>query len=94
MGREKAYDCSVCCRVCRRFVSTVASSGFDGGAQAVIAIWIEPHERSEATDAYRDRLSAEQIKQIEDAEDGALIQLQMNICGDPTINRVLIIPEG
>lgn len=60
----------------------------------MIAIWIEPHERQEAIDAYRQRLSDKQIEQIEEAPESALIQLQMNICGDPNISSVLVVEEG
>lgn len=41
------------------------------------AIFIEPHERAEAIEAYRDRLSDEQVSEIEDAPDGALIRLSV-----------------
>lgn len=43
------------------------------------AVFIEPHERFEALAVYRDRLTPEQIEQIEDAPDGALIRLSFGI---------------
>lgn len=33
----------------------------------MIGVWIEPHERHEAVEAYRDRLSVAQVEAIEDA---------------------------
>ncbi len=60
----------------------------------MIAVWIEPHERHEAIEAYRDRLTESQIEQIEEAPETALIQLQMGLCGDPAVNAVHIIEEG
>ena len=60
----------------------------------MIAIWIEPHERREAIEAYAARLAPAMVEQIEDAPETALIQLFFNICGDPTMNSVQIIPEG
>lgn len=60
----------------------------------MIAIWIEPHERIEALAAYQSRLTHEMIRQIENAPATAIIQVFFNICGDPTMNSVQIIPEG
>lgn len=54
------------------------------------AIYIEPHERQEALEAYRDRLTNEQVEQIEDAPDGALVQL--TIIGPGVL--VTVIEEG
>ncbi len=54
------------------------------------AIYIEPHERQEALIAYRDRLTNAQAEQIEDAPDGALIQL--TIIGPGVL--VTVIEEG
>lgn len=56
------------------------------------AVFIEPHERAEAIDAYRDRLTAEQIDQIDDAPEGALIRLSFGIGAAGT--AVQIIEEG
>jgi len=41
-------------------------------------IYIEPHERYEALDAYRDRLTQDQIDEIADADDGARIKLEIS----------------
>ena len=41
-------------------------------------IYIEPHERHEALDAYRDRLTQDQIDEIADADDGARIKLEIS----------------
>jgi hypothetical protein len=56
------------------------------------AVFIESHERYEAVEAYRDRLSAEQIDKISDAPDGAIIHLQFGIGAAGT--QVTIIEEG
>ena len=56
------------------------------------SVFIEPHERYEAIEAYRDKLSAEQIEQIKDAPDGALVNLQWGIGTAET--KLLIIEEG
>lgn len=60
----------------------------------MIAVWIEPHERHEAIQAYKDWLSPAEIEQIEDAPETALIRLDLGICGDRGINAVHIIEEG
>lgn len=57
----------------------------------MFSIWIEPHERHEAVQVYRDRLTAEQVDEIEDAPESALVRLNINV-GAPT--EVLIVPEG
>lgn len=56
------------------------------------AIYIEPHERSEAIEAYRDRLNAEQINEIYDAPDSAIIRLDFGL-GAPGVT-VQVIEEG
>ncbi len=56
------------------------------------AVYIEPHERFEAIEAYRDRLSLEQVEAIKDAPDEALIELRFGI-GD-SITQLRIIEEG
>ena len=56
------------------------------------SVFIEPHERAEAIDAYRDRLTAEQVTQIEEAPDGAIVNLQFGIGQAGT--SVQIIEEG
>lgn len=43
------------------------------------SIFIEPHERFEAIQVYRDRLTDKQVEQIEEAPDGALINLRFGI---------------
>lgn len=55
-------------------------------------VFIEPHERFEAVEAYRQRLTSEQIDEITEAPDGALIQLNFGIDVEGT--RVTIIEEG
>lgn len=57
----------------------------------LVSIYVEPHERYEAIEAYRDRLTAELIAEIEDAPDGARIRLQFG--GGPS--RVTVLePEA
>lgn len=56
----------------------------------IASIFIEPHERYEAVEAYADRLTTEQRDQIEDAPEGALINLQIDARG----TKVIIINEG
>lgn len=58
----------------------------------IAAVFIEPHERFEAVEAYRDRLTPEQIDEVTDAPDGALVQLNFGIGIEGT--RVIIIEEG
>ena len=55
-------------------------------------VFIEPHERYEAIEAYRDRLTPEQIEEVADAPEGALVQLNfgLGIAG----TRVIVIEEG
>lgn len=45
----------------------------------IAVIFIEPHERSEAVEAYRDRLNAEQVDEIYDAPDGAIIRIDFGV---------------
>jgi hypothetical protein len=54
-------------------------------------VFIAPHERHEAIEAYRDRLTAEQIDEIEAAPEGAIVQLNFGV-GMGT--RVILIEEG
>ena len=56
------------------------------------SIFIEPHERYEAIEAYRDKLSAEQIEQIKDAPDEAIINIQWGMGSAET--KITIIEEG
>lgn len=55
------------------------------------AVWIEPHERFEAVEAYRDRLSPAQIDEITEAPEGALIRLTL---GTHVPTQVLVVEEG
>ena len=55
-----------------------------------IEIWVEPHERHEALDAYRDRLTDQQVEEIENAPDGAMFRLQLW----PGKASVLVVEEG
>ena len=55
-----------------------------------ITVFIEPHERFEALQAYSARLSDVQRDQIEDAPETAIIRLQLW----PGKSNVTIIEEG
>ena len=55
-------------------------------------IFIEPHERYEAIEAYRDRLTQEQIYEIQDAPENALVQLSIGIASRGS--KVIVIEEG
>lgn len=55
-------------------------------------IFIEPHERFEAVEAYKDRLTPEQIDEVTEAPEGALVQLNFGVGIEGT--RVIIIEEG
>ncbi len=56
------------------------------------AVFIEPHERFEAIEAYRDRLTPEQIEEVMAAPDGALVQLSFGLGIEGS--RVIVIEEG
>lgn len=56
------------------------------------AVFIEPHERGEALEAYKDRLTAEQVEQIEDASESAIIRLRFGFGAPGT--QVTVIEEG
>lgn len=56
----------------------------------ITRVFIEPHERQEAVDAYREVLTAEQIAEILDAPDEALLSLKIDALGA----QVVVIPEG
>lgn len=43
----------------------------------ITTVFIAPHERFEAIDAYRDWLTPEQIDEITDASDDAIVQLRL-----------------
>jgi hypothetical protein len=56
-------------------------------------IFIAPHERAEAIEAYRDHLTAEQVEEINDAPETAFVKLSWGLTegGGSTI---VIIEEG
>ncbi len=56
------------------------------------AVFIEQHERFDAVEAYKDRLTPEQIDAILDAPDSALIQLRFGVGAAGT--DVMVIEEG
>jgi len=56
----------------------------------LMSVFIEPHERFEAVEAYAKFLTAEQREEIDEAPESALIKLDMG--GGPT--RVTVIEEG
>lgn len=58
----------------------------------IATVFIEPHERSEAVDAYRDRLTAEQVDEITDAPESAIVRLSFGVGAVGT--TVQIIEEG
>lgn len=58
------------------------------------SIFIEPHERVEAIEAYRDRLTPEQAEEIANAPDGAIVQLRFGIGFDGAGTQITIIEEG
>lgn len=58
----------------------------------IAAVFIEPHERFEAIEAYRGRLTPEQIDEVTEAPDGAIIQLRFGIGAVGT--QITIIEEG
>lgn len=53
----------------------------------IATVFIAPHERHEAIDAYRDLLTAEQIDQIEEAPEGAFVACRF-ASGQPTIIEI------
>lgn len=56
------------------------------------SVFIEPHERWEAIEAYRDRLTPEQVDQIEEAPEGAIINLCFGVGAAGT--QITVIEEG
>lgn len=56
------------------------------------AVFIEPHERFEAVEAYKDRLTPEQIDEILEAPDGALVRLGFGVGAVGT--DVMVVEEG
>lgn len=55
-------------------------------------VFIEPHERFEAVEAYKDRLTPEQMDEVTEAPEGALVQLNFGVGVDGT--HVIVIEEG
>lgn len=62
-----------------------------GVLSVIIRVFIEPHERFEALDAYRDRLKPAQVSEIEDAPETALISLVIDSNEGTTVT---VIEEG
>jgi hypothetical protein len=61
-------------------------------AALIAQIFIEPHERIEALEAYRGWLTADQERQISDAPEGALIGLKRDMMARTTV--VTVVEEG
>lgn len=57
-----------------------------------VAVYITPDERDEGLVAYADKLSAEQVVQIEDAPESAVIKIAWDFGGGPSV--VTVIEEG
>jgi hypothetical protein len=55
-------------------------------------VFIEPHERYEAVEAYRQRLTQTQVEEVTNAPEGAMVQLNFGVGIDGT--QVIIIEEG
>ncbi len=53
-------------------------------------VYVEPHERYDAIDTYKDRLRPDQVEQIEEAPETAIILIQFG--EGPTV--VTVIEEG
>jgi hypothetical protein len=58
----------------------------------IASVFIEPHERFEAVEAYKDRLTPEQIEEVTEAPDGAIVQLRFGT--DMAGTQITIIEEG
>lgn len=58
----------------------------------IATVFIEPHERFEAIEAYKDRLTAEQIEEVTEAPDGAIVQLRFGVGMAGT--QITVIEEG
>lgn len=58
----------------------------------MMAVFIEPHERAEALEVYRQWLTTEQEEEIKDAPEGAIIKLSRDIGQLGT--RITVIEEG
>ncbi len=57
-----------------------------------IVIFIEPHERFEAVEVYKDKLTVEQIDMIYGAPENALIELRAH--RETKMYEVMVIEEG
>ena len=55
-------------------------------------VFVQPHERSDAIEAYGDRLNPEQIDMIYDAPESAIIELRFGVGKAET--QLMIIEEG
>ena len=55
-------------------------------------VFIEPGERGEALEAYKDWLTPEQVAEIENAPESAIIRLQRDFGGVKT--KITVIEEG
>lgn len=58
----------------------------------IIDVYIQPHERHEAIDAYGDRLTAGQMDEINDAPESAIVRLSIGV-GRPGVT-ITVIEEG
>jgi hypothetical protein len=56
------------------------------------SIFIMPHERGEALEAYRDRLTEAQVDEIDEAPETAIIKLDFGVGAPGTL--VTVIEEG
>ncbi len=56
-------------------------------------IFIAPHERSEAIEAYRDHLTDDQVEQINDAPETAFVKLSWGLM-EGGASTLVIIEEG
>jgi hypothetical protein len=57
----------------------------------IARIFIEPHERADALEAYGSWLTPDQVDEIMDAPEGAMFALVRNHDGKTTVT---VIPEG
>lgn len=80
------------CEQAARDEATAGDPEIGAGGSVLASIFIYPHERGEAIEQYRDWLTPEQIDEIEEAPEAALVKLAVNM-GAGT-STVLIIPES
>lgn len=57
-----------------------------------VAVYITPDERGEGIQAYADKLSQEQLDEIEEAPESAIIKIAFDWGGGPSV--VTVIEEG